>query len=447
MSRLETWQKGIDSAIWKSEPSRLPLPRAAVIRLARLAWVLVRDVTWGQLTLRAMSLVYTTLLSLVPLLAFSFSVLKGLGVHNRLEPLLYNTLMQIGPRGEEFARRVMGFVENVRADVLGTVGLALLIYLIISLVQKMEDSFNYVWRVEKPRSFARRFSNYLTVILIGPLFVTVAISITATVTNNEVVREIVSMEPFGTLMLVISRLLPYLIAIGVFTFMYTFVPNTQVRVWPALVGGIVAGSAWQTAGWIFATFVAGSSNYVAIYSSFAIMLTFMIWLYLNWLILLIGAQVSFYVQNPRFITRTSQRQTLSGELRECLALEIMYRVGDAYHGGSNNWDLERLSVALNVPADELSGVTGRLERAGLLLLTEGPDGRFVPGRDIDTIPLEMVRAAVRRPDPVLDRDESDVPISEPVRALKQSLEEAVRERMVGVTLRDMVRKKRFPPQE
>lgn len=447
MSRLTEWRKHIEGAIWKSAPERLPLPQAAAIRLARLLWVLIRDIATGQLTLHAMSLVYTTLLSLVPLLAFSFSVLKGLGVHNRLEPLLYNTLMQIGPRGEEFAQRVMGFVDNVRADVLGSVGLALLIYLIISLVQKMEDSFNYVWRVEKPRSFARRFSNYLTVILIGPLFVTVAISITATVTSNEVVKEIVSIEPFGTLMLVASRLLPYLIAIGVFTFMYAFVPNTRVRVWPALVGGIVAGTAWQTAGWLFATFIAGSSNYVAIYSSFAIMLTFMIWLYLNWLILLIGALVSFYVQNPRFVTRSALRQTISGELRECLAMEIMYRVADAYHDGSNEWDIERLSIALNVPADELSGVTGRLERAGLLLVTEGPESRFVPGRDIDNIPLEMIRAAVRRADPVLDHDESNVPISEAVREMRECVEEAVREQLVGITLRDVVRKKRFPRSE
>src|SRR5690606_2920310 len=123
------------------------------------------------------------------------------------------------------------------------------------------------------------------------------------------------------LLLAFSHILPYLIVIGAFTFVYIFVPNADVRLVPALIGGVVAGLAWQTTGWVFTTFVAGSAKYVAIYSSFAIVLTFMIWLYLNWLILLIGAQVAFYVQNPNFVEKSADRLGLSSHLREVLALE------------------------------------------------------------------------------------------------------------------------------
>lgn len=439
MSKLYDWYHAANEFIWGSDPEAQPFWHRLFTKLTRGLYVLIRDLNEGQLTLRAMSLVYTTLLSLVPLLAFSFSVLKGLGVHNRLEPMLFSALEYLGPRGEELAERIMGFVENVRADVLGSIGLALLIYLIISLIQKVEDSFNYVWRVQKPRSFARRFSNYLTVILIGPLFITVAISITATVTNSRFMQQIAALEPMGTLLVAVSWLLPYLLVIGVFTFMYMFIPNTHVRFLPALAGGAVAGLVWQSAGWIFANFVAGSARYVAIYSSFAIVLTFMIWLYLNWLILLIGSQVAFYVQNPRFITRHRGRLNLSNELRECLALEVMYLVGSAYHGSGKLWDIERLSSHLRVPADILARVTERLEHAGLLLVTEGPDSRFVPGRDLESIPLEMIRAAVRRTDPDLDHDERNVPISGPVSQIKEDVEQAARERLVGKSLRDIVR--------
>lgn len=439
MGKLRVWHNAADTFIWDTDPQSRPLWRRALVKLLRGVYVLVRDLNEGQLTLHAMSLVYTTLLSLVPLLAFSFSVLKGLGVHNRLEPMLFAALEYLGPRGEELGDRIMGFVENVRADVLGSIGLALLIYLIISLIQKMEDSFNYVWRVQKPRSFARRFANYLTVILIGPLFITVAISITATVTSSKIVQQIAALEPMGMLIIAISWLVPYLLVIGVFTFMYMFIPNTQVRFLPALVGGIVAGLVWQTAGWIFANFVAGSARYVAIYSSFAIMLTFMIWLYLNWLILLVGAQVAFYFQNPRFVTKQRGRLNLSNEMRECLALEVMYLVGSSYHGSSALWGIEQLSRHLRIPGDILAPVTERLEHAGLLLVTEGPDSRFVPGRDLESIPLETIRAAVRRTDPELDHDERNVPVSGPVSRIKADVEQAAQDCLVGKTLRDLVR--------
>ncbi|HEX7029437.1 MAG TPA: YhjD/YihY/BrkB family envelope integrity protein [Gammaproteobacteria bacterium] len=438
MSAIGEWKQRLDTFVWGRRAAVLPREQRWLVRVLRFGYVLVRDLAAGQLNLRAMSLVYTTLLSLVPLLAFSFSVLKGLGVHNQLEPILFSSLQALGPKGEELGRRIMGFVENVRADVLGSIGLALLIYLVISLVQKVEASFNYVWHVQKARSFATRFSNYLSVILIGPLLVTAALGITATVSSNEIVRELAEIEPFGTLLLVFSLMLPYLIVIGAFTFVYIFVPNADVRLVPALIGGVVAGLAWQTTGWVFTTFVAGSAKYVAIYSSFAIVLTFMIWLYLNWLILLLGAQVAFYVQNPNFVEKSGGRLSLSSHLREILALETMYLVGKAFRQRSPVWNVKRLAEHLHIPGDSLAMVTARLERAGLLLMTDEAEGRFIPGQDMERITVEDIRAAVRRTDPELDHDERLVPVSEEVASLAGEMDAMVREKLAGRTLRDMV---------
>lgn len=438
MSKIREWQCRFDEFVWTHDVAALSGWHRRGVRVLRFGWVLVRDLATGQLNLRAMSLVYTTLLSLVPLLAFSFSVLKGLGVHNQLEPILFDALSTLGPRGQELGERIMGFVDNVRADVLGSIGLALLIYLIISLVQKVEASFNYVWHVQQPRSFAKRFSNYLSVILVGPLLITAALGITATVSNNEIVQELAGIEPFGTLLLVFSRMLPYLIVIAAFTFVYVFVPNADVRLGPALVGGTVAGLVWQTAGWVFATFIAGSAKYVAIYSSFAIVLTFMIWLYLNWLILLVGAQVAFYVQNPNFVEKTGGRLTLSSRLREILALEIMYLVGGSFQERRGAWNVKRLATHLQIPADAVAMVASRLERAGLLLMTDEAEGRFVPGTGLERIALLDIHSAVRRCDPALDHDERRVPVSAPVTDAMTAMEDAVRERLAGRTLRDIV---------
>ncbi len=146
---------------WKSIP----------LKGIRILYVIVRDLVQGQLTLRAMSLVFTTLLSLVPVIAVSFSVLKAFGVHNQVEPLLFGFLEPLGDKGVEVTNQIIGFVDNIKVGVLGAVGIAMLIYTAVSLIQKVEDTFNYTWHVQRSRSFATRFSSYLSVIIIGPVLV------------------------------------------------------------------------------------------------------------------------------------------------------------------------------------------------------------------------------------------------------------------------------------
>src|SRR5690554_298710 len=166
-------------------------------KTGRSLYALIRDVLSGQLTLHAMSLVYTTLLSIVPLLALSFSVLKALGVHQRMEPFLFQFFQPMGPQGVEVAERILEFVDNMKVGVLGSVGLALLVYIVISLVQKIERSFNMIWRVPEMRSMAQRFSNYLSVIMVGPLLMVSAIGVTAAIFSSEIAQTLIAIEPFG----------------------------------------------------------------------------------------------------------------------------------------------------------------------------------------------------------------------------------------------------------
>ncbi|MDX1444294.1 MAG: YihY/virulence factor BrkB family protein [Gammaproteobacteria bacterium] len=438
MLKLSEYLGQFSDWLWRDRIEKIERPKRSLVWFLRILAVLRRDLSDGQLALHAMSLVYTTLLALVPLIAFSFSVLKGLGVHNRLEPLLFEQLAQLGPQGNDLGERIMGFVDNVRADVLGSVGLAILIYLIISLVQKIEASFNTVWRVQQPRSLRQRFSDYLSVILIGPLLIAVALGITASLQNSDLVQELLSVQPFGWLAVQFGKILPYLLVIATFAFIYVFIPNTKVRWHNAFLGGLIAGVLWQTVGWVFTNFVAGSGNYVAIYSSFAIVLTSMIWLYLSWLILLIGASVAYYAQNPQQVTRHRTRRLLSNQLREALALEIMYRVGRSFHAREPRWDMDRLSEELNVPGDILDTVTSRLEHHGLLLMTEPPEMGFVPGTDMESLSLDDILAAVRRDDPEQDHDSGRVRISQEVQDLVERLEGAGREALQDRSLRSMV---------
>jgi membrane protein len=288
-NQVMQWYEHYASLLWSDDLRGMSHARRWVIVTVRLLVVLTRQLVRGQLNLRAMSLVYTTLLSIVPLLAVSFSVLKGFGVHNQIEPLLLNFLQPLGPRGKELSDNIIGFVENVRVGVLGSLGLVFLLYTVVSLIQKVESSFNYVWHVERLRGLAQRFSSYMSVILIGPVLVFTALGVTATAMNNTLVQQLMSVQPFGDLIVSFSRLVPYLLVIAAFIFFYLFIPNTRVKLLPAFVGGVFAGVLWQSSGWAFAAFIASSSNYAAIYSGFAIVILLLIWLYLNWLILLLGA--------------------------------------------------------------------------------------------------------------------------------------------------------------
>jgi len=151
--------------------------------------------------------------------------------------------------------------------------------------------------VKKGRSLVRRFSDYISILLIGPVFMLAAIGLTASFESNAIVQRVLSMEPLGTLLLFAGKLIPYLFVFLVFTFIYIIIPNTKVKFKSALIGGAIAGIAWQTTGWIFAFSVAKSTRYAAIYSSLAMLILFMIWLYVNWLIMLIGAQIAYCHQN------------------------------------------------------------------------------------------------------------------------------------------------------
>jgi membrane protein len=413
----------------------IPTWKRPLIAALRMAWGLARELTEGQLTLRAMSLVYTTLLSMVPLLALSFSVLKAFGAHNQMEPMLLGLLEPLGAEGVEVAENIIGFVDNMRVGVLGFIGLIFLIYTVIALVQKIESAFNYTWRIDGTRSLVQRFSNYLSVILVGPVLVVSALGITASVMATSVMQQAMEVQLLGEAVQVAARMVPYLLIILAFAFVYIFVPNTRVRVIPALVGAVVAGVLWQTTGWIFAAMMAGSTRYEAIYSSFAIMIMLLIWTYLSWLILLIGANVAFFVQYPEYMLVRRGEVRLSNLLKERLALRVMKLIGSRFHAGRGAVKLDDLAHELHMPVEAVSRVTRPLMSAGLLVYAGQEPVAYVPGRDTGQITLKECLDAVRGADNTVPTRTGQDPT---IDALMEDLDVAVRERLDGRTLLEII---------
>ena len=386
--------KQLDFYVWGDGLTRYGVLGRFGAGILRNLWAVMRDIASGQLNLRAMSLVYTTLMSIVPLIAVSFSALKAFGVHEEIEPHLYGFLEPLGPKGVEITDYIMNLVTNVNSNVLGGIGFAFFIYTAISMVQKVEDSINYVWYVNKSRSFATRLVEYSTVLIVGTMAVGLAVKAMVEFSKEKLVVEMHENVVFAPVFDLTDRLMPYLITIGIFTFLYKFMPNTFVKLRSAIVGGVAGGFLWATTATIFTSFIAGSANRQAIYASLAVAISALIWLYLNWIILLIGSQIAFYFQNPAYLRIGRREPRLSNEMRERVALNIMYLVGREHRNPVDGVDLHSISRALRIPSITLAPIALGLETKGLLTTNEKE--KLLPGKEMSRIRLHDILSVVRQ---------------------------------------------------
>ena len=437
MQSKTDWLSQLEALIWGTPQTPHPAWRAQGLRWVRTVLILGRDLAFGQLTLRAMSLVYTTLLSIVPLLALSFSVLKAFGVHSQIEPLLRNLLSPLGEQSIEVTNRITSFIENMNVGVLGALGLTLLLYTAISLMQKIEESLNHVWHISRPRSLGERFSRYLSVLMVGPILVFSALGLTGTMMNIDAVRGLTSAPVFGDALQTASRLVPYLLVIAAFTFVYLFIPNTRVKFWPALIGGAAGGIVWQTAGWLFAMFVATSGQYAAIYSGFAIVILFMIWLYVSWLVLLFGASVAFYVQHPEYLYLGAGEPRLSNRVRERLALSVMNLVTQRFLSGERACSMPDFTHLLAVPTHVLERMIEALESRQLLIPSGGDPPLYLLARDPSAVSLSEVMAAVRSHGEARFFAPDALPTSAPVVQALDKMQQALDASLGSISLREL----------
>jgi membrane protein len=368
-------------------------PGGLTLRLLRYPYAILRDLSRGQINLYAMGLVYATLLSVVPLIAFAFAVLKAFGAHRELEPVIFEFFRPVGDKAGEITQRVMEFADSVSTGVVGSVGLALLLWTLLGTIKKVEDGFNFLWRVEHARSFARRVTEYVALLIVGPVVIVSFIGLSHRALDSAS-ANIVRYMPFG------DRLVewgidvsPYVMVAAIFTAVYMFVPNTKVKWIPALVGGLLAGILWAVVGKLFTALVVYSTRLSVVYAGFALIVAALLWTYFGWLILLIGAQLSFYMQNRHYLRLGLTELRLSAVQRETLTLKVMYLIARAYHDGKPRWSIDGLSHELGMPGIGISRIVHSLEAAHLLTLTD--DEKLLPARDLGQISIQEIMDIAR----------------------------------------------------
>jgi membrane protein len=405
---------------WAVELGSLPTLKAMRIKFSRVFFLTVRGFISDRCMFRASGLTYITILSLVPMLAFAFSVAKGLGAYGKLrddtiEPFLESTFGAVGASevgagavGAEVSAEgglgdvrqvietMLGYVEDTDVSGLGLFGMALLAFTAIKLLGSIEQSFNEIWGVHRSRTLIRKVSDYMSITVVVPILLVTATGVNSAAENAEFTSMLREKWHLGPLFEMVAKLSSLFVMWIGFAFVYLFMPNTKVRISSALIGGIVGGTLWQAAQVIHVAFQMGVAKYNALYAGFAALPVFMIWIHVSWVTVLLGAEAAHaHHAEPSYQRRIGAlRLTQMG--REVMALRTMVRVVARFLRGETPPNVEDLSLSSGVPAETLEEVLEPIRSKGLISRVEEDDEVcYLPGRDPAQIHVQDVLDAMR----------------------------------------------------
>ncbi|MFH2137547.1 MAG: YhjD/YihY/BrkB family envelope integrity protein [Candidatus Omnitrophota bacterium] len=315
----------IKTDIWRIRLKKLPKSKSLLLKPLMIIILALRSFDEDKCQLRASALTYYSLLSIVPLAAMAFGIAKGFGFEQGLETVLLQRL----PGQEEVVARIISFahslLENTKGGMIAGIGVAVLFWTVIKVLGNIEKSFNDIWGIKKPRSLGRKFSDYLSIMLICPLLLIISSTMTVVISSQVTVlmEKIALLGIFSPMIMILLKILPYVAIWILFTFIFIFMPNTKVYFKSGLLGGIAAGTLYQVVQWAYINFQIGVAKFNAIYGSFAALPLFLVWVQISWLIVLLGAEISFARQNLETYELEPDCLKASYNFKKKLTLQIM----------------------------------------------------------------------------------------------------------------------------
>ena len=385
--------------IWNMQLEQISRTRAFFLKFARVVVLSVRGFDEDKCVLRASALTFYTTLSIVPVLAMAFGVAKGFGV----ETLLERQLLERMQGHDEIAQYIIGFsssmLENTRGGMVAGGGIVLLFWAVIKLLGNIESSFNAIWGVKKGRSLSRKCCDYLSAMLLCPLLLIMASGINVLISSQVrvIIENLPLLEIVGPMVFTLLQLLPYCVMWGLLTFVYMFMPNTGVRFSAALAGGIVAGTLYQVVQLVYISFQIGVAQYNAICGGFAVLPLFLIWLNLSWLIVLLGAEISFAFQHADTYEFEPECRSLSPGYRRLMTLWVMHALVKRFEQGQPATGVDEISRMLRMPARLVQQIMSDLTQCGMVAEVSAAGVvrvGYQPARDIAGITIASVLEAL-----------------------------------------------------
>ena len=385
--------------IWLIRLDDLPFGRSFLIKQLRMIILAFRGYDEDRCLLRASSLTFYTLLSIVPVVAMFFGVAKGFGFERRLQKQLFERF----PGQEEILNQVINFansmLEQTRGGLIAGVGLLILFWSVLKVLGHIEMALNDIWGIKESRSWGRKFSDYLSIMLISPVLVLMSGSATVFITT-QITQITQKVELLGVISPLISFLLkfsPYVLIWALFTILYIIMPNTKVNFKAGLLGGVVAGTLYQIAQWAYISFQIGAAKYNAIYGSFAALPLFLMWLQISWWIVLFGAELSFANQNVDTYEFEPDSLKVSPGYKKLLTLQIFHLLIKKFENGESPPTDSQISKRLHMPIRLVHIILSDLVEGGLISeIKTKSDKEFAyqPAHDINRLTIQAVLEAL-----------------------------------------------------
>lgn len=440
------WMKFLKTDIWRIRSRDHSGGKSFAIRLIQTITLAIRGFHEKECKFKASALTFFSLLSIVPIIAVMFGIAKGFGLQKQVEEQLaknFGIQQQVGEQlnakmqaQQEILTKVIDFanrlLENANGGLIAGIGVAFLFWTIISVLSNIESSFNDIWGIIKPRSLSRKFSDYLSTMLVCPVLLVISGSITIFVSAqiDNTTAKFPLLTTLGPAFWILLKLLPYVSLWAAFTFLFAFIPNTKVRFKSALIGGIVAGTIIQIVQWLYIKFQIGVANYGAIYGSFAALPLFLIWFQTSWLIVLFGAEVSFAHQNVETYEFEPDCLSVSHSFKTMLSLFITQQLVSRFCRGEKPADASQLSHELDIPVRLVRQILYELTESGVLSeAKKNGDSElgYQPAIDVDKITVKFVLDRLEQRGsmdiPVIKSSELDK-LSDTLRQLGQTIEKS-----------------------
>ncbi|MGZ8911091.1 MAG: YihY/virulence factor BrkB family protein [Methylococcaceae bacterium] len=391
----------IKEDIWLLHEQRLPPVKAALIKSLKIVILSVQGFTNDLCPLRASALTLYSLLSIVPVIAMLFGIATGFG----FEKMLQQRLIEQVPAQETMVLQLISFAQNLlestKGGVVAGIGIVILFWTIIQVIGNIEESFNYIWKIDKARSISRKFSDYLSVMLLAPVILITSSSITVFLkTQITWLITLIQLPEVGTWLVIRALgLLPLVLMTGLFAFTFIFMPNHKINYKAGIIAGIVTGIMYQLAQWAYLSLQIGVSNYNAIYGSFAALPLFVVWLQIGWMIVLFGCEVAFFYQNYGIYRSNTRFSDLSFSLKKIIALQITHLIIKNFIELKNPLTSAEIAAKLVIPIALIQPLLSNLIASHIIVefkIHDDDDEVYQPAVDINILTIAYVINALEQ---------------------------------------------------
>lgn len=399
MGNPVTWSiskiRGINDAIWHTPLSELSRRKSFLFKQLRIIVLAARGFTNDKVQIRASALTFYSLLSVVPVAAIAFAIAKGFGLDQNLEQEIISNFQSQQEVLNWLLKNARNALDATNGGYIAGIGTIILLWSVMSLLNHIENSFNHIWQIRISRPWFRKFTDYLTIMLIAPILIILSSSVTvfASTKLEEFIINAPILDFFKPIISFLLKFTPYLLTWLTLTILFIIMPNTRVRFRSALVAGIVAGTILQLLQWFYIDLQFGLSKLSTIYGTFASIPLFIVWLQSSWLVVLLGAEISFANQNVARYEFEFEALNISQYKKRTLTLMVMNLIVKTFVKGEQPQSAETISVQLKIPVRLVRDIVQDLNAVNLVSMVHKDDHQeqlYQPGMDTSSLTIGFV---------------------------------------------------------